>query len=74
MFATPAEAPVTMPVEGPTDAIVVLLLDQIIGDGSGVASVSVVLRPMHTANVPAIAAGVWLTVTSFVTWQPVDKV
>ena len=55
----PAATPVTMPEEEPMVATEVLLLVHV---PPLVASVSVVVWPVHTLVVPAIAAGVGFTV------------
>ena len=60
----PADTPVTIPVLGLTVAFAVLLLLQ--PAPPVVASVSDVLNPAHTVNVPPIAAGLGLTVTTVV--------
>ena len=60
----PADIPVTMPVLRPMVATPVALLVQV---PAPKASVSVVVLPRHTVNVPDIAAGAGETVTTQVT-------
>ena len=67
----PEATPVTIPELVPTVASVTLLLNHV---PPGVASVSVVVKPMHTLSVPDIAAGNGLTVTTVVEVHPVDAV
>jgi hypothetical protein len=56
-----------MPEEEPTEATGVLLL---VHTPPVVASVSVIVCPAHTAEAPAIAAGVWFTVMANEAEQP----
>jgi hypothetical protein len=66
----PAVTPVTMPLEEPTDAFVLLLLQL----PPGVPSVKVIVEPGQTANVlPPIAEGRGLTVTGSVAVHPVPS-
>ena len=67
----PEAAPLTIPVEEPMVAIAVAPLVQV---PLLVASLKVVVRPAHTAAVPAIADGTGLTVTTLVAIQPVARV
>jgi hypothetical protein len=62
--------PVTTPVVDPIAATVVLLLLQV----PPPASLSVVVKPEHTASVPSIAVGNGFTVTIAVIIQVVGKV
>ena len=71
MVGTPADTPVTTPVDGPTVASEVLLLLQVPPD---VASVRVIVEPGHTAATPPIAAGVGLTVSPVHAIHPVGRV
>lgn len=66
MVATPADTPVTIPVDAETDATDALLLDH---TPPAVASVSNVDEPAHTVLLPDIGAGAVITVTTFVTEQ-----
>jgi len=63
MFASPATTPVTTPVADPTVATAVLLLLHV---PPTVAHARGVETPTHTVAVPVIAAGVALTVITFV--------
>ena len=67
MVAVPNDSPRTMPVEEPTVATVVLLLDQL---PPGTEFDSVVVVPKHAIRIPVIAAGVVVTVTVTVAIQP----
>ena len=60
MVTTPAETPVTTPVVAPTVATDVLLL---LHEPPDVASVSVIVEPVHTELLPDIAAADVVTVT-----------
>lgn len=71
IMAVPVVLPVTMPVVLPMPAIDVLLLLQA---PPPVASVSVVVLPGQTRNVPPMAAGPEVTVTLFVAVHPVGMV
>lgn len=66
----PAATPVVMPV-GPTAALVTSLLRHV---PEGVASVRLVVKPMHTPDVPVIADGNGLMVIALVAIQPVGRV
>ncbi len=68
MPGVPAATPVIIPLAEPIVACAVLLLLQ---TPPPVALVRVVVRPTQTDAVPAIAAGMGLTVTAAVTRQPV---
>jgi len=70
MVAVPAETPETIPLDEPTVETGVLLLLQVPPE---VRSPSVVVMPWQTANVPVIADGPAITVTDWVTKQPVPK-
>jgi hypothetical protein len=61
--------PVTIPVEEPMVAILVLLLHQV---PPGVASLSTVVSPAHTLVVPVIADGNGFTVTIVLLEHPVE--
>lgn len=67
----PADTPVTIPVVPPINATPVALLLQVPG---ALASVSGVVSPAHTSNVPLIRAGNGFTVTIAVIIQPVGNV
>ena len=71
MEVLPAESALTTPVDEPMMAIEVLLLLHV---PPGVASVSVVVKPMQPLLVPLIAPGNGFTVTSVMAVQPADKV
>lgn len=71
IIEVPALTPVTMPVVEPMVATPVLPLVHM---PPPVASVTVVVAPMHALNVPPIAAGLAFTVTTVVALQPVLKV
>ena len=71
MVAVPADTPDMMPVPVPILAIAVALLLQL---PPVVPSVSVVVKPTHTALDPAMAAGNGLTVTVAVEKHPVGNV
>ena len=69
IVALPAATPFTIPVPDPTVAVATSLLLHVVEPDD---SVSVILEPVHTANVlPPIAAGNTLTVTGAVVIQPV---
>lgn len=68
MVVTPSATPVTIPVDAPTVAVVVLDEDQV---PPAVASVSVVVPPIQTTGVPPIVAGNAFTVATAVLRQPV---
>jgi hypothetical protein len=70
MFKVPAVTPVTTPEVELTVALALLALHV----PPLVELVSVLVDPTHTFGVPAIAAGVGLTVNGVVTKQPVGKV
>ena len=70
MFRVPLAIPATTPVVFTVPSAVLLLLQV----PPVVASVSVVVDPAHTLLVPAIAAGVALTVTGVLIKQPVGSV
>ena len=59
MVGTPADTPVTTPVDEPTVAIAVLLLLQV---PPVVASLIIIEEPVHTVVRPVIGEGVGLTV------------
>ena len=59
IVAVPAVTPVTMPEEEPTVALVLLLLQV----PPAVASVSVIVAPSQTEELPEIDGGVGFTVT-----------
>jgi hypothetical protein len=61
MVATPDAMPVTIPVEGPTVAIALLLLVHV---PPVVSSCRVIVELTHTVEGPLIVAGVGLTVTT----------
>jgi hypothetical protein len=67
IVAVPANTPVTTPVVAPTLAMVVGVLLQVI---PVVTSLNVMVEPSHTDDGPVIGAGVALTVTITVAWQP----
>ena len=71
MVVVPAVTPVTTPEPETTVATEVLLLVHV---PDGVASLSVVVNPEHTAKVPVIFAGNGLTVITLVLIQPVGNV
>src|SRR5438552_391935 len=71
MVATPAATPVTMPVEAPTVAVPVALLLQV---PPLMASVRVMVAPVHTVEEPEIADGADTTVTVILVLQPVGNV
>jgi hypothetical protein len=71
MVVDPFDTPVTTPFELPTVATVLLAE---IHDPPVVVLVSVVVPPRHNVVVPPIAAGVALTVTTFVDRQPLLSV
>ena len=66
MLAVPAATPFTTPKPGPVVAIVTSLLFQAPPAG---ALVRVVVSPMHTAGLPAMASGGVFTVTVAVVKQ-----
>jgi len=66
----PPVMPVTIPV-GSMVAAAGLLLVHVPVEGT---SVRVVWLPWHSVNVPEIAAGDWLTVTTFVAEQPAGNI
>ena len=66
MVEEPALTPVAMPVEDPIAALLLLLLQV-----PPPASLSVVVKPIHTFVVPGIAAGSGFTVTAVVAAHPV---
>jgi hypothetical protein len=68
MVAVPADIPVTMPVAMPAAATDTLLL---LHAPPEVALVKMVVEPVHTVSIPAIAAGSGLTVISRILKQPV---
>ena len=70
MVDVPAVDPVTTPVEEPIIALL-LLLFHVPPDG---VEFNVVVKPAHTAIVPAIEEGLAFTVTSAVLMQPVLRV
>lgn len=70
MFRVPLAIPATTPAVFTVPSAVLLLLQV----PPVVASVSVVVDPAHTLLVPAIAAGVALTVTGVLIKQPVGSV
>ena len=70
MVAVPVATPVTIPVVAPTVAVAVLLLLQ---PPPVVASLSVVVAPMHTTAVPVITPGNGFTVTAAVIVHPVPN-
>lgn len=65
----PVPAPVTIPVEAPTEAIA----GEPLVHEPPPPSVSAVVAPMHTLSIPAIAAGKGFTVKGVVRAQPVDN-
>ena len=67
IVAVPANTPVTTPDNEPTVAFVVELLLQVI---PVVTSLNVIVLPSQTDAGPVIAAGLALTVTITVAWQP----
>ena len=67
MVTVPADPPVTIPVLAPALAMVVLLLLHV---PPVVVLLSVVVEPIHTEDVPLIAAGNGFTVMVFVTLAP----
>ena len=67
----PAVIPVTIPVEEPAVAVVVLLLVQV---PPGTPSLKVVVKPVHIVEAPVINVGEGLTVIVAVIVQPVDKI
>jgi len=71
IVAVPADAPVITPVEAPTVATPILLLLHV---DVPEMSDSVDVPPTQTTIVPVIGAGVGLTVTFVVAWQPVGSV
>jgi hypothetical protein len=71
MVAFPVEAPVTTPVEEPTVATEPLLLLHVPPD---VAVLSDIEEPIHIEELPEIAAGRDITVTTVETLHPVDNV
>ena len=71
MVAVPAVTPVTVPVAEPTVALEVLLLLHV---PLPVASVNVVVSPIHTAPVPVIPEGTELTVIVVAAVQPAPLV
>lgn len=70
-MAVPSEAPLTTPVELPTVAIAVLLLDHVPPDGD---ELKVMVLPEHTDDGPDIALGVVFTVNDCVLEQPLPSV
>lgn len=70
MRVVPVATPVTTPLREPTLTCAELQLHQ----PPGIASVRVVLLPVHTADAPMIAVGKGLTVIIFVALQPVGNV
>lgn len=70
MFKVPAETPVTTPEVELTVALALLALHV----PPLVELVSVLVKPTHTFGVPALAAGVGLTVNGMITKQPVGRV
>ena len=66
----PTEIPEYTPVLAPMVATDVFTLDHV---PPTVASVSVAEFPKQTFKEPAIAAGIGLTVTDWVTWHPVGN-
>ena len=67
MVVVPAVTPVATPVDDPMIAMVVLPLIHI---PPPAASVSAVVAPGHTCNVPPIADGPKFTVIVIITLQP----
>ena len=67
IVAVPANTPVTTPVVAPTVAVAVEVLLHVI---PVVTSPRVIVEPSHTDVGPVMAAGVALTVTINVAWQP----
>jgi len=67
IVTTPVEIPDTTPDVAPTVAMDVLLLLQLPPD---VASVNVIVDPVHTVLLPDIADTPLVTVIDFVTMQP----
>ena len=67
IVAVPANTPDTTPVVAPTVAFAVEVLLQVT---PVVTSLRVIVEPSHTDDGPVIGAGVALTVTITVAWQP----
>ena len=71
IVVVPADTPLKKPVDTPTVATPVLLLNH---DPPGVASVSVRVEPAQTDDTPLMLAGERLMVTAVVVKQPVESI
>jgi hypothetical protein len=68
VVATDTVPPVTIPVELPTEATVLLLLVHVPPD---IVLLNIVVCPEHTVGVPVLAGGTGFTVITVVIGQPV---
>ncbi len=69
MVVVPVATPVTTPVPEPTETLVLLLVHV-----PPPASVNAVVEPTHTVELPEIATGNGLTVTTWIVLHPVPNV